>query len=406
MLPLTLQTFYPLLIGGVIFLVLLSISLGTTWKWKRVKNLPQVTVVVCARDEEETIFDCMMSLATQDYPVDLYRVLLVDHLSKDRTGELMDKFIESAPINAEVNHITKPDSLYVGKIQGLMAALDQVKSEIVLLTDADCIVPESWIRTIVSYFSNDVVAVGGLVATGEDGIEPTRVTRLQNVDHRYYLGIQAGLAGIAGWLYNLKPFRGSKRPIYRPAFCSGNNLAFRLAAYKEVGGFRAVGPSLVEDHALIKKMLRATGKRIVITLDPEARVQTIPQTSYRGLWHQKRRWGEAMRKVSLLDYTMYLFVFSSKILLPWLLLFHPMASFSALVLVAIGSFMVIQTVSSKTSDHIQWRDILFHEIYQVLLNHSLLIAVLIGSPVFWKGQRYGRGSSPTGRERNKPSACS
>lgn len=44
----------PILIGSVTFLVLGAITLGTLYKWPRVKQTPRVTVIVCARDEEKT----------------------------------------------------------------------------------------------------------------------------------------------------------------------------------------------------------------------------------------------------------------------------------------------------------------------------------------------------------------
>lgn len=187
----------------------------------------------------------------------------------------------------QVIHIDQPDERFKGKIHALKVAMEYVQSEFVMLTDADCILPEQWIRTLLTYFHDDVVATGGIVSTGESGIKRTLISRLQNVDHRYYMGIQAGLSGIAGW-WDSRFHQGRKRtPLFRPAYCSGNNLAFRKSAYDLAGGYDAVGPTLVEDHALMQRLLKVTGKRLAIVSDNEARVQTASLPGYRALWRQK-----------------------------------------------------------------------------------------------------------------------
>ena len=45
------------------------------------ENIPFISIVVAARNEEENISHCIQSLLNQDYPVDKFEILIVDDLS-------------------------------------------------------------------------------------------------------------------------------------------------------------------------------------------------------------------------------------------------------------------------------------------------------------------------------------
>ncbi|HEB83379.1 MAG TPA: glycosyltransferase [Bacteroidetes bacterium] len=382
-----------LVIALLALATLLTIAYGTTRSWPHHDRTPPVTVVVCARDEEATLFDCLMALATQDYPHDHYRLILVDHLSQDATGEIMETFAENAPVPTRVIHISEEDPQLAGKVHALAVGLEHVETELVLLTDGDCIVPDSWIRAMVSYFEEDVVAVAGLVSVGLDGIPEDWIGRLQNVDHRYYLGMLTGLSGLRAPSGRRKrdripqPFRSLISRL-RPAFCSGNNLGFRMSAYREVGGYRAIGNTFIEDYALLNRIVSRTRKHLAVVPDSAVRVFTTAQPDLRGLWRQKRRWATGTSIFNPLSAYLFIEVGMIRILLPWLVLFQPLPALAALALVAAADTIVIRNVSRLTGHRIYLRDILFHEIYQIALNHMLLLATITHWPVVWKGQKY------------------
>ncbi len=386
----------PLLIGAICGLVMIIISFGTYRSWPIRNAAPRVTVIVCARDEEETIFDCLISLATQSYPDDRYKLILVDHLSTDRTGEIMDMFAESSPMETIVLHIDEPDKEVRGKLHALSEAMKHVDTDYVLLTDADCVVPESWIRTLVSSFSKHVIAVGGMVSVGPEDDPPGGwVGKIQNVDHRYFMGLVGGLSGIAGYLQDRKDRRlgfSKATTFFHPTFVSGNNLAFRMSAYHAAGGFQAIGKSTIEDYELLTRMIKATKGHLAFTLEPEACIQTRPLTTLKLLWQQKRRWAMATSTFHLLSYVLYVIVFSCRVMLPWLIIWWPVEALLGLMLVALGSLTVLNRVNKLTGLHLRLRDIIFHEIYQIILNHALLLASIVRWPVIWKGERYPRKS--------------
>jgi cellulose synthase/poly-beta-1,6-N-acetylglucosamine synthase-like glycosyltransferase len=56
------------------------------------ENIPFISVIVAARDEEKNISPCIQSLLNQDYPVDKFEIIIVDDFSMDKTAELIKKF--------------------------------------------------------------------------------------------------------------------------------------------------------------------------------------------------------------------------------------------------------------------------------------------------------------------------
>jgi len=386
---------FPLLVGIAAFAVAMLITLGASRSWPKTKDQPDVTVVICARNESEYLMDCLISLATQDYPQDHYNIILVDHLSTDDTGDLMEYFAASAPVPTKVIHVKEEDPVLKGKVHALEIGLSHVKTEHVMLTDGDCILPETWISTLMSYFRESVLAVGGLVTVGRQGVPDTPIARIQNVDHRYYLGMLSGLAGLRAPTINQPHVKDSIPPFIRrfitplrPAFCIGNNLAFRMSEYRNIGGYRKIGPSLIEDYALMNEMTRHSKKHLAVVLDPEARVFTTPEKTLKGLWHQKRRWATGTGVINPLSAMLFILIILIRAVVPWFLFSEPIQVLTALILMAIGDAVVIRLVSHRTGDKVKYKDIFFHEIYQIVLNILLVLAIAVRWPVFWKGQRY------------------
>jgi cellulose synthase/poly-beta-1,6-N-acetylglucosamine synthase-like glycosyltransferase len=124
---------------------------------------PRVSVIVPARNEQETIERALKSLLALDY--DNYEVIAVNDRSTDRTGEILDELSNSADqrlpypsgsstdgSNARlkvVHHNELPPG-WLGKTHAMWTAANQANGEWLLFTDADVIFkPESLRRALV-----------------------------------------------------------------------------------------------------------------------------------------------------------------------------------------------------------------------------------------------------------------
>ena len=75
-------------IQSVLFII------GCSKKFPKVEenDLPDVSVIVAARNEEENILRCLKSLDKLEYPEDKLQIILVDDRSNDNTGNIIDNF--------------------------------------------------------------------------------------------------------------------------------------------------------------------------------------------------------------------------------------------------------------------------------------------------------------------------
>jgi 1,2-diacylglycerol 3-beta-glucosyltransferase len=229
---------------------------------------PTISVVVAARNEEDSIHRSLESLANLDYPVDKLEVVLVDDQSMDRTHEIMQS---AARRNGhfKVVSVTGQEGHLRGKANAIAIGIDHSHGEIIFLTDADCVVPRSWIKAMLNEYDEST----GLVAsyTLLDSNSPFKA--MQSLDWAFLHTLAAGGVGLR-----------------RPLSCFGNNLTFRRRAYDEVGGYRNVPFSVTEDFALFTAIIRRATWKYGYLVSSESLVMSLPCRTLRELLRQKKRW--------------------------------------------------------------------------------------------------------------------
>lgn len=112
---------------------------------------PRVSIIVPARNEEETIEQGLNSLLLLDY--DNYEVIAVNDRSTDRTGEIMEKIAQNPPSSAGlkvVHHDELPPG-WLGKTHAMWTAANQSNGDWLLFTDADVIFKPDSLRRALAY---------------------------------------------------------------------------------------------------------------------------------------------------------------------------------------------------------------------------------------------------------------
>jgi cellulose synthase/poly-beta-1,6-N-acetylglucosamine synthase-like glycosyltransferase len=124
-------------------------------------QLPTVTILVPAHNEEKVITDALDSLLRQDYPQNLFTIIPVNDRSTDRTREIIDDFAARYPGRILPFH---RDTGKPGKAAALKDVSERITSEIVIVFDADYIPAAELLRNLVSPFLDpEVGAVMGRV---------------------------------------------------------------------------------------------------------------------------------------------------------------------------------------------------------------------------------------------------
>ncbi len=113
---------------------------------------PRVSIIVPARNEEQTIEQALNTLLALDY--DNYEVIAVNDRSTDRTGEIMERLSQPAstttPILRVIHHTELPAG-WLGKTHAMWTAANQASGDWLLFTDADVLFKPDSLRRALAY---------------------------------------------------------------------------------------------------------------------------------------------------------------------------------------------------------------------------------------------------------------
>jgi glycosyltransferase involved in cell wall biosynthesis len=120
---------------------------------------PRVSVIVPARNEEETIEQALRTLLALDY--DNLEVIAVNDRSTDRTGEIMERVSQNPHPVAQnttrmghplrVIHHTELPPGWLGKTHAMWTAANQASGDWLLFTDADVLFKPDSLRRALAY---------------------------------------------------------------------------------------------------------------------------------------------------------------------------------------------------------------------------------------------------------------
>ena len=238
------------------------------------ENIPFISVVVAARDEEKNLSHCIQSLLNQDYPVDKYEIILVDDFSMDKTAELIKKF-ETSVTNLKYlsSSANEQGQIISYKREAIQTGINVSKGKYILLTDADCTVPPSWITTFSKQFiKEDCVFIGGPVVISDEN--QNLLTSFQGLD-------MIGMMVITG-----AGFQSGNQLL-----ANGANMGFSKQVFNDLGGYdlfpkKASG----DDMFLLHHFHQHYPKSIRFLKTLSAVVVTQPEHSIKSLLRQRIRW--------------------------------------------------------------------------------------------------------------------
>ena len=166
------------------------------------EELPTMTLMICAYNEEDVVAEKMANTLALDYPKDKFRIMWVTDGSNDRTNELLAAY-------PEVDIVFSPERK--GKTAALKHGLRELKTRYVAFTDANTMINSGALREIARLFSDPTVGcvsgekrvaarkAGEMAAEGE-GLYWKYESTLKRWDSELYSAM-----GAAGELYAIDP---------------------------------------------------------------------------------------------------------------------------------------------------------------------------------------------------------
>ena len=226
-----------------------------------------VSIVIAVRNEEHSITHLLDSLLVQEYPLTQFEVILVDDHSHDHTQQVISDWMQDHPTVTGyfLNAIGK------GKKQALTTGIKQAKGEIILTTDADCMLPVDWIVRMVNSFTIRTSMVIGLVKIQT---ENSLFSKLQALEFSSLMGSSMALHALG-----------------YPIMCNGANLGFRKSRFEEVNGYEGnLHIPSGDDEFLMRKLNGKFPGSIQSVRWPSMLVTTHPQSTLKNFIQQRLRW--------------------------------------------------------------------------------------------------------------------
>ncbi len=193
-----------------------------------------ISVIVITYNEERNIRPCLESLRALDYPPERREIIIVD-ASTDSTPEIVAAY-------PDVRLVWSAKGFAAQKNAGVAAA----RADLLAFSDADCLFPPDWLKSVDRAFLDPRLDVAG-----GNAFPPPGVSRFELWSA--CVGHPAG--GAMGFEANVASGPGAA------AFAPGCNSVYRRRAIEAVGGFSADFNDGAEDVDISRRM-KAAGFRI------------------------------------------------------------------------------------------------------------------------------------------------
>ncbi len=226
---------------------------------------PQVSIIVCARNEAENLKKHIPLLCNQKYKS--FEVLVVNDASVDDTDKILRE-LKKKYKNLRSTHISKDPKFDHGKKLALTIGIKASKYDHLLLIDADCRPEtEKWLAGMAGKMLKKEIVLGYGGYTPDKSL----INRLIRFDTLQIAKNYMGLARFG------LPYMGV-----------GRNLAYHKSIYEKARGFsKHYHIASGDDDLLVNQM--ASRKNTTINLDPDTFTRSIAEPSFRGWRLQKMR---------------------------------------------------------------------------------------------------------------------
>ncbi len=236
-------------------------------KAKKESQQHPVSVIVCAKNEEENLAKNLPGLIFEQYESSK-QIVVVNDNSTDDSKYVLQEWNRTFK-SLTIIDLEQEPKLIMGKKYPLSVGIREAKYEILLLTDADCVpVSEYWIQQMQDAYEDGIDIVLGYGAYQKLPGFLNKLIRFET----FHTAMQYLSYALAG-----KPYMGV-----------GRNLSYKKRLFIENKGFTYINhlPG-GDDDLFINKVATKTNTAIVI--DPLSHTQSTPKTTWKEWKWQKKR---------------------------------------------------------------------------------------------------------------------
>jgi chlorobactene glucosyltransferase len=340
---------------------------------------PLISVLIPARDEEENIEACVLSLSRQDYPN--FEILVLDDNSVDNTSAIVSRMAAEDSRIRLIQGELLPEG-WAGKPFACHQLAKEARGSWLLFVDADTTHASQMLRSVLNLAMKlKTSLLSGFPRQLADSLPQKIVMPVM-----YFI--------ILGWL-----------PVWwlhhhnRPSLAIGQFMFFSTEEYWRIGGHEAVKSRIVEDVWMGIEVGRHSGRHVAVDLSP-----VVSCNMYKSIGQAWRGLGKSiyavvdMAPLALVGLILAAYFFY---LAPFYWLWRGFITEpSPLLMRGVVAFQVVVTLFMRWLVDNRFREpgisVLFHPLgllfYLINVIHAG-VKWLVGEGVTWKNRVYGGEST-------------
>jgi glycosyltransferase involved in cell wall biosynthesis len=230
-------------------------------------NPTPVSVIVCAKNEEQNLTELIPLLIAQHHPD--FEIILINDASVDDTRFVIEGFVAQYP-NISMVDVVNNENFWANKKYALTLGIKKAKNEHFVFIDADCRpASDNWLSLISAPLKSTTSIVLGYAGYG----------KVDNSALNALIRFETALAAMQYLGYAL---RGN------PYMGVGRNLAYTSKQFYDNSGFishmRVMGG---DDDLFVNEA--ATAHNTAVVVNPESFTISIPKKTWTEWWTQKKR---------------------------------------------------------------------------------------------------------------------
>ncbi|PID29483.1 MAG: hypothetical protein CR982_02680 [Candidatus Cloacimonadota bacterium] len=343
-------------------------------------DLPYLSIVIPACNEEEVIERTVKSIDNQNYPKSKFEIIVVNDRSTDRTLEILESLKEKIS-NLSIITITDKVEGVSPKKNALKTGVINSKYNYIVSSDADCFYHENWLRLYGEKAIEDHGVVAGMSVFYKESFSSWFEKLWQGFNTTDFIAHSLVAAGAMG--------------NNRALTCNASNMMFKKNLYIKSGNRATLLNVTSGDDFFLIQTAEKEGESLEFIVDPDHVVRTEPSKTLSELFDQRARWASKMTigtpYILTFIYTLF-FMYSFTFLYPLMAIFD---LFDIMFYIFVISGKVFCDLSFNFYGYGRFNlkpDLISFILYQIFNMPFNIISVAKGNlyGFVWKGEKYRR----------------
>ena len=329
-----------------------------------------LSIIVAIRNGERSLPNLIHQLSDQDYSGPL-EFILVDDESNDKSHDIMISHVQTDQRFRCFSSLEGSDNLS-NKKKALDVGIKNANYNHLLFTDVDCVIPETWARTMSGYF-----LAGYEYIVGPSIVDKHKSNNYVSIFQR------------VDFLLLMIICRASSFFGY-PLASSGQNQGFSRVLYHRAGGFMKINSFIGDDTAFLQHCNKV-GCRSTFADDKLATIYSRKESKLSHFILQRVRWVSDANKLWKLNINFFLILFTSFLFFISIPILIALSDYFLIIkllfIKLIAEFLLLFLGSGKFSVNISLYEFLLWEVLHI--PYIIVVGTLSYFPklLSWKGRK-------------------